>query len=356
MEIIMRLLIITCCIFASASSSFAAPINYNNDKYQERIIPRSQYTSGTAKEKTNGQITKKKPSRFFNSKDHELNIGLKTGYNSSELKWNIAGNTAGTSPNILSELKWQNIGAYKVEPKIEYTQKNGYLKGLNLQASVNKSITFTGDNQDSDYACDNRDCEFSRSNNSSDAGHSEGFSASIGYAFDFADDRKKTVARLTTLVGYSIQNQKFAMRDGFQTWPATGSFANLRSSYDMEWKAPFVGMELTGYFKNVHQLKIRAQYSKGSYNGTGNWNLRADFMHPNSFEHDADGNGFLFGAEYAWEFYPQLQFTLSSNYNYFKTDKGNDITFFSDGSVGQTRLNRVEWQSLDYMAGLNYRF
>lgn len=352
----MRSFFITCCLLLNIPAAFAESINYNDpNSHQERFVPNNQYSNGVKNNINNGQPLSKRPTDLRNP-NYDLDVGVKAGYRTSELKWNIAGNFAGTSPNILSELKWEKINGYQFEPNIEYTQKTGQLRGLNLQASINKSITNSGKNQDSDYAADNRNSEFSRSNNSSDAGHAEGFSASVGYAFDLSNDHKKNLTRFTTLVGYAIQNQTFTMRDGLQTIPATGAFPNLRSSYDMELSTPFVGAELSSYFADVHHLKLKARYSRGDYNGTGHWNLRSDFAQPDSFTHDAKGTGYLFGAEYGWEFYPRVQLTLSSTYNYFKTDNGLDITYFSDGTRGGTRFNEAKWQSIDYMAGLNYRF
>lgn len=359
---------LACALILSISPSFAESSVYHG----ERRTPEQQYQRGSVNQsvKKNNRVYKQEDS-FFGKKeknirslnsDRELSVSLETGYRTSQLKWNIAGNSAGTSPNILSELQWEDINGYQFEPKVEYTQKTGRLKGLNLQASLNKSITTSGKNQDSDYLSDDRADEFSRSNNSSDVGHAEGFSASIGYAFDFADDRRNTIARFTALVGYAQQNQQFAMRDGVQTLSAfgfpvpLGPFPGLRSSYDMELRMPFVGAELTTYFADTHHLKIRGRYTIGDYNGVGNWNLRSDFMHPKSFEQKADGSGFLLGAEYGWQMYPQTQLTVSANYNYFKTDHGTDTVYFSDGTIGRTRFNEAEWSSLSYLAGLNYRF
>lgn len=359
----MRSLYITCCLFSITSAAFAEPINYSDNTAKTAsysLTPNNRYNAGNAQYNGNSsQVTtyaapaKSSP---YKNQDFDLNVGIETGYKTSELKWNIAGNYAGTSPNILSELHWDNVGGYEFQPNIEYTQKTGKLKGLNLQGSVNKSISITGDNQDSDYAGNNRTGEFSRSNNDSDAGHSEGFKASVGYAFDFNSSHKKTLARFTALVGYSMQNQTFVMRDGNQTIPATGPFAGLRSSYDMEIRAPFIGAELTSNFSEHHHLKIRGEYMYGQYDGTGHWNLRSDFAHPDSFEQKANGNGYVISAEYGWQFSPRTQFTLSSTYNYFKTNDGKDKVFFSDGSAATTRFNEAEFHSIDYMAGLNYKF
>lgn len=360
----MRSLFIAGCLLSIAPAAFAQPINYNDntaDTASYSLRPNSQYNSANTQYTNNNakQVTTyAAPAKSgpYQNPDYDLNVGMETGYRTSDLKWNIAGTYAGTSPNVLSELQWKNVEGYEFQPKVDYTQKTGSLRGLNLQGSVNKSITTGGDNQDSDYAGDNRTSEFSRSNNDSDAGHSEGFKASVGYAFDFNDSRKKTLARFTALVGYAMQDQTFVLRDGNQTIPATGSFAGLRSSYNMEIRAPFIGAELTSNFSEHHHIKLRGEYMYGTYEGTGNWNLRGDLNHPDSYEQKANGNGYLVSAQYGWQFSPRTQFTLSSTYNYFKTNDGKDKVFFSNGTTGTTRLNEAKFQSIDYMAGLNYKF
>ena len=339
----MRISLIVLCLALTSTSAFADD-NYSDRKnHQTRTVPSQQYGSGDSKSADNGKAIKEPSFDYLSSPNHDIDIAMEAGYKTSELRWNIAGNSSGTSPNILSELKWENVGGYQVQPSIEYNQKTGSLKGLVIQASANKTINNTGDNQDSDYNGNNRTLEFSRSNNSADGGDSDGFSAAIGYAFDFSSNRRKNLLRFTTLVGYARQNQKFVMRDGFQTIPGTGAFPNLRSSYDMELSMPFIGAELSGRFYDAHSLKFRLQATKGTYNGTGHWNLRNDFAQPDSFKQEADGYGFLLGGKYGWQFAPHTQFTISTAFNYFKTSKGTDVTNFSNGTTGHTRFNEAEF-------------
>ena len=297
----------------------------------------------------------------YSNQNRDLTIGLDTGYRTSQMKFNIADPTG--NPNVLSELQWKSVSGYEFEPKVEYTQKTGRAKGLHLEASVNKSITTSGNNQDSDYLGNNRTGEFSRSNNSSDAGHAEGFSGAIGYAFDFDSDKRKTVARFTTLVGYAMQSQKFVSRDGNQTISAygntlpIGAFSGLMSSYTMDWNAPFVGAEFTSNFTNTQHIKLLGDYYfSGSYNGTGHWNLRSDLAQPDSFKHSANGNGFMLGAEYGWQFRPRWELDLSAGFSDFKTKSGTDTVNGASGVSSITRLNQAEWQSQSYMAGLKYVF
>lgn len=351
----MRSFLVVLCLLISTSSAFASS-RYGAASYNERYTPANQYNDDISAAAANARQLEQKANRPV-IKDYEINVGLEGGYRTSELVWNIPG---APPVNVLSELKWENISGYQIEPKIEYNQKTGLLKGLNIQASINKSITTSGENQDSDYDGANRTLEWSRSNNSSNAGHAEGFSASIGYAFNFGGNRERARTRFTTLVGYAIQNQQFVQRDGFQTiWtddPSQQGPFYLNSSYDMQLYMPFIGAELTSYFYDSHQLKISGRYSKASYVGTGHWNQRTDFAHPDSFVDNVDGIAFLLGAEYAWEFYPQTQFTLSSHFNYFNGKDGYKIQNASDGSVTWNYVNEATWHSLDYMAGLNYKF
>lgn len=347
----MRFYLVTSCLFIISPAAFAASDYNDPSHYKQRAIPRNQFNNGNANAGSNGHIIKENPKRYNSNNDYDLNVGIEGGYRTSQLKWSIG--IDGIIPYTISNLEWENNNGYEIQPSVEYTQKTGSLKGLNLQASVNKSITTSGENQDSDYDLTG---EISRSNNSSDAGHSEGFSASIGYAFNFTGKRKQDVRRFTALVGYAMQNQKFVLRDGYQTIPATGPIAGLRSSYDVELSMPFVGADYYTQFGDVHSLKISGKVSKASYNGTGHWNLRSDLAHPDSFAHDADGWAFLLGAKYGWNFYPNLKLTLAANLNYFKATDGDDTVYTSSGTVLNAALRKVRYASTDYLAGLNYSF
>ena len=45
------------------------------------------------------------------------------------------------------------------------------------------------------------------------------------------------------------------------------------------------------------------------------------------------------------------------NYQNWKADeKGIDKTFFADGSIGETSLNEVNWESMGANVGLRYQF
>ena len=101
---------------------------------------------------------------------------------------------------------------------------------------------------------------------------------------------------------------------------------------------------------------FRFEYHWADYYAEADWNLRTDFKHPKSFEHEADGWGVVFrtGGDYA------LNNTWSLNFNWdlqkWETDEGIDRTFFSNNTVGQTQLNEVNWESFSLRLGATARF
>ncbi len=362
----MRLFLFIFCLFLYISSEQAKAIDYNDPAlHKKRFAPAKQYElqTGNSYKPTQQEYFKERVpyNSFIESKDsnYELKAGLATGYRTSQLKFNIAGDSSGegiSAPNILSELTWKDVNGYEVKPNVEYVKKTGVLKGLYLSASANKSITVSGKNQDSDYIGNDRTGEFSRSVNGSDSGHAEGFSAAIGYAMDFNNVYGVSSVRTTALIGYEFQRQKFATQDGVQVIPSLGAFDGLKSSYTTEWNMPFVGAEITGYFSNNQQLKLNARYYRGKYEATGNWNLRSDLAHPNSFTDEADGNGFRAGLEYGWEFSPHWQLTLSSDFYHLKTYGGTAIANAANGASFSSRFNEAVWKSSNYMIGITYNF
>ncbi len=294
-------------------------------------------------------------------------VEISTGYRQDNLGWNIAYDTSGTiPPNILSELKWKNVNNYLLRANGEVIVPEGLLRGLYLNASGYRGWVASGRNQDSDYDGNDRTLEFSRSNNKADEGDTLGASAAVGYAFDWKTTSPVQLIRLIGLGGYSYDKQKFSMTDGVQTLsecsiyygcivPAVGPFAGLDSSYNARWRGPFLGLDLGLRVADRHSLRMRGQYHWTSYNGQANWNLRSDFLHNRSFEHDADGTGYLLSLMYAYALTESVDLTLAGEYQRFTTDPGLDRTYTIFGT-DTTRLNEVKWDAKLVRVGMDYRF
>jgi hypothetical protein len=296
----------------------------------------------------------------------ESELVLSAGYRVDNFDWNIAGDIHGNNPNILSELSWEDLEIYQ----LELYNKTIVGEVIYLRGSLGYGWIKDGDNQDSDYLEDNRSLEFSRSNNDADDGDTLDASLGIGYPFTFGSG----FVGLTPLVGYSYHEQNLTMTNGNQTitWisldpdfpdgPPLGPMLGLDSTYEAQWKGPWVGFDLIFTSKAVHrylaqvEAYVNLEYHWADYCAEADWNLRTDFAHPKSFEHDADGHGIILSA--GWNVVWSGHWALNANFDYqdWSTDHGTDRTFFSDGSVEETRLNEVDWRSYAIMVGLSYRF
>lgn len=277
------------------------------------------------------------------------------GYRKDDLDWNIAGNINGNNPNILSELTWDDLESYQVKIQGNLVWPNI----IAFRGSGGYGWIFDGDNQDSDFLGDNRTIEFSRSNNSSDDGHVWDASVAIGYPFRFG---QKVLGTLTPLVGYSHHEQHLKITDGNQTIPDLGPFPGLDSSYDSEWKGPWIGVDLRFEAREIktfaHRLEpyFTYEYHWADYHAEADWNLREAFARPKSFEHDADGNGHIIGAGLNIRVHRHLALNFNFDYQDWSTDEGTDRVFFADGTTAITQLNEVNWTSYALSLGLSLRF
>lgn len=279
---------------------------------------------------------------------------LITGYRVDDLDWNIAGDIYGNNPNILSELTWNNLESFQ----LKMANKTSFQQQFMLRGSLAYSWIFDGKNQDSDYFGDNRTLEFSRSNNNSDEGNM--LDASFGVGWQFAFGRSDFV--MAPVIGYSYHEQNLTMTDGFQTIPPSGPFPGLDSTYETEWKGPWIGLDFTFRTDEKSQITpeietiISVEYHWADYYAEADWNLRTDFAHPKSFEHEADGHGIVFSAVIKFLLDDHWGLNVNLDYQNWSTDPGTDRTFFSNGTIGETQLNEVNWASYAIMAGMEYHF
>ena len=157
-------------------------------------------------------------------------LSFETGQRVDNLDWNI--NQLNDNPNILLELTWDDVTSYY--GKLELHGEEGPYR---LKVSYSRSLdAHEGDNQDSDYASDNRQDEYSRSNNGAEDSYFEDFAISVGQSYDITSN-----SNLIFWLGYEQNKQYLKMNNGYQTIDTNtpsnvGSFANLNSTYDSTWK------------------------------------------------------------------------------------------------------------------------
>ena len=286
--------------------------------------------------------------------DVDTLLEMNTGYRVDDLDWNIAGSLDGTNPNILSELIWDDLKIFQVKAGMRAAINNAFY----VRASLAYGWILDGDNQDSDYKGDNRTQLYSRSVNNADEGDVWDATLGIGYQFNLLSDRLK----LIPIGGYAYSEQNLTLTDGVQTVslpPATqpvGPIERLDSTYETQWTGPWLGMDV--WFQASPKITLYGsfEYHWADYEGVANWNLVDDFAHPKSFEHDADGSGIVvtLSGEYVLEGPWSLSFT--ANFQDWSTDAGLDRLYYADGSVTDSRLNEVNWESYAILVGITYRF
>ena len=284
----------------------------------------------------------------------EVDTALMLGHRTDNLKWSIAGNVQGFDPNILSELTWSDVESIQLRTTQAWTiRRHFYLRGAGDFAWIT-----AGANQDSDYLRDNRAFEFSRSTNDA-GGHLYDASIGGGYRFRFLWDQ----ISIAPLVGYSAHWQDLDIVRGSQVLARfrfnapLGQFEQLHSTYRAKWEGPWAGVDVAISPVPRVTMSMTFEYHVAAYDGTANWNLRSDFAHPESFAHEADdGHGTLVSLGLAYRLTDQWSVAADFDYQDWFVGTGTDLTYFSDGSTVQTRLNEATWDSWSASIGAQYRF
>ena len=276
----------------------------------------------------------------------EIEVGY--GYRQDSLDWSIAGDRQGENPNILSELTWEELLIHEIRMGVRTDLKQSFF----LKGSINYGVIVGGENQDSDYAADNREMEFSRSNNDADQGSTLDGLFGAGYKFRFISKSFNVIP----LVGYSYHRQRLSMTDGYQTitWtggPPLGAFEGLESTYEAQWKGPWIGLdvilETESFVTAIPPMSFYFgwEYHWADYYAEADWNLRDDFMHPKSFEHEADGTGMVANLGVRLRLNHRWSVTLGYETEEWSTEEGVDRVFLTNDTIVSTRLNEVNWHS-----------
>jgi len=279
--------------------------------------------------------------------------GLEAGYRQDELDWNIA--DVDGSPNVLSELTWKDLRI------LEGRLRGGVSMGrgghfLRLQGVFGGGPILDGENQDSDYLYDDRQGEFSRSNNQAGSGSVMDWTVGGGYEFRSGADR----FRVRVLGGYGENEQNLRMTDGMQTvtspgLPPLGPIEGLHNRYETVWQGPWAGLELDLRPGGRFRLSASFEHHWVDYYAEAEWNLRTDFQQPKSFEHEASGTGIVAGIAVEYAFSNSWSIRLAGAWRDWRAEDGTDRVFFSSGSRVESPLNEVNWTSWGLALGVTLR-
>ncbi len=309
------------------------------------------------------EVARKKYVPFLTRGDTSISLGA--GIRNNNFDFNIASDITGNStPNVASELQWEDIRIFEGTANIRHIQpvEIPYLRGaVHIEGTAKAGMVTSGDVQDSDFLGDDRTQEFSRSNNAADDGYSLGLSAAIGYRFDVTPESMRrssgqSYLSLTPLAGYGWDRQVYTMMDGYQTIPHQGAFAGLDSEYQADWFGPFLGLEAE-WQKSRHLLRVRGEYHDLEFEGEGIWNLRPDFRQDPSFAQEGDGDGYRLDAEYAYAINPNYVLTVNGAYQQRNVEDG--ITHFylsNNAQAAPQKLNEANDKSSEVRLGVRYHW
>jgi hypothetical protein len=305
------------------------------------------------------------------AEDEQSSASLSLGYRLDALDWNIGGGS--TDPNILSELKWQDMDIVQLKGELTGTNATGiYFRGYADYGWVQDGLS-----QDSDYAGDNRSLEFSRSYSNVDGSRVRDLSGGLGLTFFTG---KSDQYRIIPLIGYSYHGQKLRQQDGYQAlWDSAnyaiynpggvgsvplGPFSGLDSSYDAEWYGPWLGADVLMDLQEQGTAFVRLEGHWVNYYARANWNLRDEFAHPVSFEHESNGRGWV--LELGWQNVPShyhWTWGVTVSLQSWTAGAGTDRTFFVDPAppcngncYSEGPLNEVNWSSRSLNVTLNKAF
>lgn len=256
----------------------------------------------------------------------QVRVAVATGYEREDLTWSIAGNSAGQDPNIYSELKWRNNGGIVARVDVQWM----FWKRWRIAASGARRFTRWGGMTDTDYGLDNRQDVLYHEQFRVTGGYSESGSLGLGYVLIETGH-----VAVTPSLGYGISGEHFPVTDG------GSAFTGLNSSYDVKWFGPFVRVDGGWRLGARWRVDMAVRYDQVVYRGVADWNLIAQFAHPVSFRHRADGYGITGEAGVAYTLSRHWGLSLKGEYFDWETGTGIDELYLASGGVSQTRLNEV---------------
>ena len=263
------------------------------------------------------------------------------GYHQENLHWSIAGNSAGQSPNIYSELKWHAVGGAAVDAAVRYGPGRRWV----FFAEGSRVFTSTGRVSDKDYAGNNRTQNIYNENFAGSNGYSYSVSAGGGYRF-----LPGAKWELIPFIGYGVSGQRLTITD------AGGLYDFLNSVYQTSWFGPLVRVSALWRPGRRWTVTGVVTYRQVNYRAKADWNLITDFSHPVSFRHRADGFGIEGGIVVEYRIGRHMALLLAGDGFRWETGKGIDELYHPDAASQQTQLNEVILEGFGLRSGIRWSF
>lgn len=265
-------------------------------------------------------------------------LTLSTASQKDDFNWSIAGNTKGTSPNILSELKWFNLRGQTINAAIE----TRVWKNMIVYASATRSATTRGEANDSDYESDNRTNRVYNADLKSNKGNTTEYKAIIGYSVVYK------AFNIQPFLGYGENKQLMYLLDD--------DISDLNTLYEAKWKGVLLGISIKSPSIMKFNVEIKSTYQQLNYKALADWNLNDNFQHPISFKHLAKGFSYAGNVAFIYALNKTVQPFISLGFSSWQTGAGIDELYYKDGTIALTRLNEAERKSFNAGFGLQFYF
>lgn len=268
-----------------------------------------------------------------------LQIGIQTGYHTEGLRWSIAGNLQGESPNIYSELIWKHVNGLLCATDVRWK----VWRSLEVYAHFSMASISGGKVTDTDYHGDNRTGVAYYGYFDAGRGNVLSGELRVGYRLSLGAG-----ITLTPAIGYGADRQLLYILPYAGNAPST-----LNSSYDALWKG------FTGSLSAVFPLNRRWEadpsisYHQVALTGTADWNLIDNFQHPVSFRDHANGFGVVPDLAIVYRLHSHWSVFVHGSYGYWRTGAGVDELYMSSGTTSLTQYNGCHRSGGD--AGLGFR-
>ncbi|WP_343563745.1 hypothetical protein [Sphingobacterium sp.] len=254
----------------------------------------------------------------------EWNYSIQPKIVQNSFSWDIAGNSAGENPNVLSELSWKDIIQIGITTQIGIKFKNKF----SVDFAYNFSKTVKGTVSDIDYSEDNKNAITENQKYNSDKGNSKSYNLNFGYIIH------KHWGELDICANAIYEKNIYFL---------LASEKHLHSSYQPKFIGGGLGITAKVNLNSDFELDVSNIYSLNKYTATADWNLRTDFSHPKSFEHTATTCRIYgqYGISYKWR--KQIHIAPFIAYTrYVNIGNGLDKLYYSNGDISYTRLNNVK--------------
>ncbi len=280
-------------------------------------------------------------------------FALGLGYQEAAIDFNISA-TPGMdpSPNILSELIYDPLA------NTNYCIDAGYMTLVGKNAAIGGSLSIAssfrskGEAYDHDFEGDDRTERFSLSKSSLDESDYTQSSLEI-----FLKSRwfNRTGHYYSFAIGFQNTEYDLVMTDGIQLEPIQEPIPGLNSSYSPNFKSTYISYT-TEHKLGSGFLSINATNLWTRFKATADWNLREEFVHPRSFIHTGDGDGYQFSLTYSYPISKHLDLYSTATYRKVKIENGYDQIFLVDGQSFVTTLNEVNEDVKSLRVGLTAHF